>query len=236
MKRHNSYNSEHGSIFIYILIAIALFASLTYAIGRDKGGSSDIFTEQQTKITAQAIIEYGNTVAGAVQKLKLRGCDDNEISFENSATSGYINANAPASLKCHIFEKDGGNINHQPVPKNIQTVNTTYHDTRYSGSSNILDVGTIEPDLFLFYRMKSKEVCMEINDYAGIFNVGPNAPSEVGLSGAGFTGTYASVFTLGDDNDGSHFLGQNLGCYEAFGVLDTDGASQYDFYQVLIAR
>ena len=226
-------NKQSGAVFVYILVAIALFASLSYFVSKDNRGSSDIFTEEQAKLAAQEIIEYGNTVAAAVQKLRLRGCSDTEISFENNITSGYVNG---TDTSCQVFHQDGGNINHQRIIERIRTADASNHDTRYSGGSNIINVGSTEPELFVFYRMNSKDICIAINNYAGIINNPDSPPGEVGLAGLGFTGTYLTAQTLGDDNDGANLAGKEYGCYEVIGNLDSNGNKQYDYYHVLLAR
>ena len=110
----NDRKTEQGNVFFYILIAVALFAALSYAVSRNNTGSTDIFTDEQAKLAAQEIIEYGNTVANAVQKLRLRGCSDTEISFENDIIDGYENG---TNTSCQVFHVDGGDINWTSIPE-----------------------------------------------------------------------------------------------------------------------
>ncbi|MEM6781224.1 MAG: hypothetical protein AAF569_05125, partial [Pseudomonadota bacterium] len=74
--------SENGSAIFYILIAIVLLAALTYSFTQSTRTSGDNLTDQQASLIASEIIEYGNTITNAVQKLKLRGCADDEISVQ----------------------------------------------------------------------------------------------------------------------------------------------------------
>ena len=110
MKIKSVCNPQSGSAFLYIIIAIALLAALSVAVSRGNRGSTSTMSDQQAKLAAQEIIDYGNTVAAAVQKLRLRGCTDTQISFENSAIAGHVNPNAPADESCHILSPSGGNI------------------------------------------------------------------------------------------------------------------------------
>ena len=52
----NGRKHEAGNIFFFILLAIALFAALSYAVSSNRGGSTNIFTEEQSKLAAQEII------------------------------------------------------------------------------------------------------------------------------------------------------------------------------------
>lgn len=228
--------SEKGSIFFYILLAVALFAALSYAVSRNNTGSTNVFDEESAKLAAQEIIEYGNNVANAVQKLKLRGCSDTEISFENDIVAGYENPNSPVDKSCHVFDLNGGNIVWSSGLKDLQPIHSNYQHIRYVGRTHILDIGSINSELKIFYRTSSKEFCMNINDYAGINNDANDAPSELGAVGNQFIGNYINSQVIGDDNDGVNFSGKILGCYKDVNETDTDGSPFYDFYQVLIAR
>src|SRR5690606_26138536 len=98
---------------LYILIAVALIAALSVLVSRGGQVNSGLITDQQAKIAAQEIIAYGNTVAGAVQKLRLRGVHETGISFENDYTSAnYTNGNC-GNDSCKIFAS-GGNIVYTP--------------------------------------------------------------------------------------------------------------------------
>ena len=102
MDKH--YPSERGNALLYILIAVALIAALSYVVSRGQRGNTSTLTDQQARLAAQEIIDYGNDLANAVQKLRLRGCTDTQVSFENNIVTEYTNPNAPADKSCHVFD------------------------------------------------------------------------------------------------------------------------------------
>ena len=248
MKPHTPYNSEHGSIFIYILIAIALFASLTYTIGRDKGGSSDIFTKEQTKIAAQEMIEYGNTITNAIQKLKLRGCNDNQLDFTNDAytthgggftfyTTGH-NTSAPTSGICSLFGNNGAQINPLILPNNatydwpaISPANAA-RGASILGSSEIPGSGQAAlEDLILLSPLIRLDVCLKINEFLNVgnpLNAPPTADIVIALYNGSFIDGGAHPFT--------DFSGTLAGRKAFCAGKVTGNPEDYFFVQVLSER
>jgi len=169
---------ERGNVFFYILLAVALFAALSYAVSRNNTGSTNIFDEEQAKLAAQEIIEYGNTVANAVQKLRLRGCSDTEISFYDASLAVLANYQHTPEVadSCKVFSSEGGNITY--VSPNIDVLETGVTHSRYgelafAAETLITGVGTdgAGPDsaeLFFVLPWVNDKVCVEINRQLGL--------------------------------------------------------------------
>ncbi len=68
-----NHDTQNGAVFYYILLAVALIAALTYFVARDNRASVGLLSEDQARITANEIIEYGNTLASTVEKTKITG-------------------------------------------------------------------------------------------------------------------------------------------------------------------
>ncbi len=226
-------NSQRGSVFIYILIGIALFAALSYAVSSGSRNSTTALTGEQAKLAAQEIIDYGNTVANAVQKLRLRGCGDAEISFENSqSTDDYTNANAPNDNTCHVFNQNGGNVSYNYISETAinSSFNTiaAYNEYRFREVA-INEVGTIENELIIQPVNLKKAVCIEINNILGVDNPSNSPPLEDHTGAAFFTGTYSAATPDNIGDDGGHDIsGKNAFCREH--------AGNNKYLQVLIAR
>lgn len=102
--------SQRGNILFLILLAVVLFAALSYAVTSSmRGGGSDASPEKAQTIATQ-IINYATMVENTVQRLKVTGCRDTEISFQNNTFAGYTNNNAPADKHCHVFDPAGGGM------------------------------------------------------------------------------------------------------------------------------
>ena len=100
---------QSGNALFLILIAVALFAALSYAVTQSGRGNAGIEREQQ--MINQAVSEQCTaSVNYAVNKLKLIvGCDSSEISYE-LADGSNANASAPADKSCHIFHANGAGV------------------------------------------------------------------------------------------------------------------------------
>lgn len=238
-------NNQNGSVFFYILLAIALIAGLTYAVSRGNRGSAGMLTDEQARVAAQEIIDYGNTVAAAVQKLRLRGCKDTEISFENNISSAnYTNPNAPSDKSCHVFDINGGNINVKIpqdswiVPK--PSVNHKAYQTPYISSRHCVDgvgeSGCLEPELTFMFSYLKKNICEQINANLGILNE-LNDTNLFTLRNANHaTGTFILEAQDKIDND-IDVTGKNQFCITTNGINANHTPNPgYTYVNVLIAR
>jgi len=234
MKIKSVCNPQSGSAFLYIIIAIALLAALSVAVSRGNRGSTSTMSDQQAKLAAQEIIDYGNTVAAAVQKLRLRGCTDTQISFENNIVTGYANPNAPSDKSCHVFDPAGANIVFKGQIAS-EWLATAPMNWTFNRQFHINDVGTTcsNPscaDLALNAQFLKKDICMEINDILGIENPLSDAPIDTDHDYQPFIGSYLTGNIVGDEAGSAGLSGKSAGCFY------TTSTGAYHFYQVLIAR
>jgi hypothetical protein len=100
---------QNGNALFLILIAMALFAALSYAVTQSSRGGGDINREQ--KMLDQAVSEQCSaSVNYAVNKLKLvAGCAASEISYE-LADGSNANSSAPVDKSCHVFHSNGAGV------------------------------------------------------------------------------------------------------------------------------
>lgn len=227
----STQNLQSGSVMIYIFIAVALFAAITYNAMRGSRVGTTTLSEDQAKIAASEVIEYGNAVAQAIATLRLRGCRDAEISFETPIIAGYTNGTDTA---CQVFHTNGGRISFIEISTNA------YADTgaagalnfNYSGRMNFQDIGTTNSDtasseLFLLTSALKKEVCIKINKNLGTSVTGKDTPEMANTFwNTKFQGTYTFDHLLND----ADVTGKTEFC--ALNTTDT----VYQYLKVLLAR
>lgn len=162
-------SSERGNAVIFILLAVALFAGLAYTIMRGAKSGQGNLTAGQTKLAAQKILNYAGLVEKTVNKLRTRGCSENDLSFENPYDPYHTNPAAPA--ECKIFDSNGGNISALQADTNWFLVanDPVFY---YTQGDPIKDVGTTCTagscaELNLNIWAINEQLCNELNRQLG---------------------------------------------------------------------
>lgn len=211
------YTSQKGSALFIILIAVALFAALSYTVAGmlQKGGSTNELSKRQSELYAGEILDYARVVRQKVQELRIsNGCSDTDISFENNIVAGYTNG---TNTDCQVFSPDGGGLAFLSPSEDVNDGSAWL----FNGDNNVVDVGTAAPELVMILPNLDSDICTEINEGVGITVTGTDSDIDFSL----FTGAYTSSETL-DFADG--FLN---GCLNF-----VNSGDNFFFYQVLITR
>lgn len=137
---------EQGNVFIIILVAIALFAALSFTVLRGNNNKSDtLLADRQAQLAASEIIDYAQKVTRGVAKVRENNCSDDMVSFEPppfDGSTGYDNVNAPGDKTCHIFHQNGGSVSYRTFPADWREGGSGELIPVFTGSSCIPSVGT----------------------------------------------------------------------------------------------
>ncbi len=228
-------DTSKGNVLFLILIAVALFAALAYAVtqtGRG-GGSAE---REQAAINAARIIEYAGSIRSAVERMQLiNNTSDAAISFD-SPDWGFTDYQhgVPQPAVNQVFQANGGNINFVTLDDLGQI--------KFSGDNAIVGLGACDDnssaackELVLLIYGISDAICTEINRNTLGNPTIPSDSLEIGEASAStnvFNGTYGADTTVNSEI-GSVALtaGQPSGC-----VVDTPGSGQNAFFHALIER
>lgn len=241
------FSSQRGNVLFIILLAIALFAALSYAALQGSRSGTAGMTDEQARMAAQEIISYGNTMQTRAQQLRLQGCLDTQLDFANpvwARVDGLLlthepghNPNAPAS-GCSIFENT--------LAKVFNDAHVYWPDINSCGGCTALGtsriirlilpgVGTAAGE-DLVYRLAyvREEVCIAINKSLGITNPSDKPPHVTNTSTTmAYDGDYTGA-QVAVDSSGA-VTGKTAFC--ASGVATpTASSGDYSYLQVLIAR
>ena len=245
---------EKGNALFLILIAIALFAALSYAIAYSQRSGGNNITHEQEALAASRMIQYSGEMAQAVTRLKLiGGCTDATLNFYSAkfaTPTDYSNAAAPADHSCDVFDTAGRNVTWQAPPPFTQSdpdYGVTSNGSEYliTGQLMVNGIGTntsnsaASQEITLFTHV-TQNICIAINKALNIPNPG-GFPVTVGLTGfsipsvtaeaigAGFNNATVKLvaFTAGTGNP--QLLSQTSGCYYT-------GDGFFNFYSVLLPR
>lgn len=211
--------SQKGSAIFIILIAIALFAALSFAVGdMMRSGNADMAGEQKAVVLASEMVDFGSNLKNAVQSIRIsNGCEEDEISFTRVASDAYEHSPVQPN-GCKIFHGSGGGVSYLAPPDDV-----TSNDWVFTGANIVDDVGTAAPDLVAVLRDIPQGLCNAINNRLGLSTT---LTADTTIDFTVFTGSYASTQTM--DQAG----GDPAGCL----LFDNGGTDEYLFYQVLIGR
>mgnify|MGYP006267247151 CR=1 FL=1 len=230
--------SERGNALFLILIAVALFAALSYAITQSvSGGGSDSTSEQNT-VNAAALTSFPTTVKTGITRMTLGGASLNALDFDRAG-----GGNGSDDSENDVFGNDGtgtdGGLTFLPPAQPAAVTDGFWF---FSGAHAIDGIGGTEAELIMATQLSSLEICNIINenlygDSDGITNNDDSdfAPPADAATADGADDTSAAAFypASGSVNDigevtNSDLSGQPAACLE-------DGSDNYYFYYVLQA-
>tara|TARA_B100000686_G_scaffold332369_1_gene397038 strand:- start:1861 stop:2559 length:699 start_codon:yes stop_codon:yes gene_type:complete len=156
---------EAGNALFLILIAVALFAALSYAVTNSERGGGGIDKEKATILASQMTQDISR-VQSAIQRLKIIGGYDQIFlndSLENAA--GNCFRGSTVTTPCNtvgMFSVDGGQselfwTDEIRDPSYADT--TRWHLTSIAISISGTDVGTDAPDIIMQADGLAPEVC-----------------------------------------------------------------------------
>lgn len=248
--------ASNGNALFLILIAVALFAALSYAITQSGRGSTGIDREKAS-IAAARIEQYASQMQQKIQRLvTLNHCSDGQISFNNDSDGdgNYVDAdddnnnpNSPSDGSCHLFHTNGANLAPFKMDGLIDTSQSAqrhYGEAPVIGRQCIDGVGSGTTDchtgtaanaeLILFFPYVTEAICKALNT-----NIISTIPTEGGNfytdpTESWFTGTYTvaqRIQASGGANDGKYSM-----CIQGAAAGTNPPPNTYHFYYVLIGR
>ncbi len=131
---------QRGNALFLILIAVALFAALSYAITKSGSGKASINREERL-LALSELDQYNELLANAISRLVLvNGCSLIEIGFTNDVwkrSDGTLyflpghNPNTPGP-ECELFMPEGGGLAAQTFVNALPAAGTGGGCSRYS--------------------------------------------------------------------------------------------------------
>lgn len=263
MEQLTSYyyiNKQSGNALFLILIAVVLFAALSYAITQS-GRSSGNTSREQAQILASEIIQWTTQLENTVNKLMIiNGCGDNEIAFYNTSGAApsmgnyaYPTADA-ASIRdeCNVYHVDGGGLIPRYVPEGVQRL-----DDYIVGNEGIFtqsylplrgyvkDVGTNgvlndSSELAVAFPLLSREVCIALNKGLNVENTGGEPPTSASVASNFMSGACKilesrSCSTIQSSTAITELDGQFAACFYTPKSSSWIAEPRYVFYHVLHA-
>lgn len=226
---------QKGNALFLILIAVALFAALSYAITSTSRGGDGI-SREQSLIEATKLVDYANLLSNTIMRMRtVSGCSKTEINFENSYQvhpdfwGGSTNTSAPSDGSCDVFGNNGAYY-------------LDNYDIVFTSIVGVDGIGSAGSDLIMWFKRTSptkhdEDLCTALNDHMkldGTYEAGSTRTLDWYYArGAGLTYVDAPTtqMVIGEDG-GTAFSGKPIGCLQGNSTHDGDAKI---FYFVLDA-
>lgn len=216
---------EEGNALFLILIAVTLFAALSYAVTQSGRGGGSGATDDSNLIISSQVTQYPAALRSGVDRLLIRGWGPSELLFVTDTADGDY------SNEVNLFNPNGlaGVIPQDPPPNAIKTPGTTvwFYNTDL-GLPNIGDNTT--GDIVAVLTDLKQNVCSTVNDQIvgrNFFSTSDNIP-ELSSTVADWEAAIAStVIVSAVAADTTKIEGKAFLCVE-------NGDGDYVYYHALV--
>ena len=212
--------TEKGNALFLILIAVALFAALSYAITQSGRGGGGI-DKEQALISASQITQYAAGLRTTVTRMSITGTTLLDFDFTTPAPGG-------ATASDQVFHSSGGGAIEQDPPVGASAYKYLVPATATTGYFINGIGGDTSPDIFVVTEPTDslgENVCEEINRGLGFDPVTP--PSEA----TAFDDT-ATAATWDGSAAAAHAINSTDG--EAFSCINNGGGGLYMYFHALV--
>jgi len=239
--------SEKGNALFLILIAVALFAALSYAVTRS-GSSGGSIDRETAMIAASQITQYPASLDTTITRMIITGTDVSKIHFGmDTNPSDGVKEN-----EGNVFHPDGGASTRSSPPANIGNARGTYPNIGVLSNNTwgfkdltsstygyyIYDIGsndlTSGREAFAFLSDISKGVCEQINKGLNLsYNPIPSQSDAVDYTLNNGLGAAAAAVQTGSSNTFGALEGEPFACIQ----MGSDSTTAYyDYYHALIEQ
>ncbi|HEY8192017.1 MAG TPA: hypothetical protein VIG74_06295 [Alphaproteobacteria bacterium] len=224
--------NESGNALWFILLAVALLAALAVTITRTSSSTEQEGDIERQRVMASDLMRFAASIEQTIERMRLNGMSENEISFEIAALPGYANPRC-SSDSCKIFDAEGGGISLK-TPPTFANDGSAWFFTGANSVEGLVNDGTgatssDDNELLMILPGVTEGLCGRINAELGIAGIPQDTTK------ADVATKFAGTFTNGQVIE--NMAGKRTGCFQ--GNQDDGGAdisAKYYFYHALIAR
>ena len=237
----NRRSNEEGNVLFLILIAVALFAALSYAVtSSTRSGGGDASSETNLISSAQ-ITQYPASVSTSIVRMIISGTAVSEIRFNRPSEFATLDSNPIG-----VFHPQGGGATFIQAPGDIMESGNA-GPWVFNADLEVPEIGTDGVggnDVIAFLIGIKQSICSKINVEYGLASTPPVLAADLSGTSAGDYGRRMYddggtdyTFPAGDataandiDDGAGAFDGQPFGCFQ------NAGAGDYVYYHVIVER
>lgn len=226
-----------GNVLFLILLAVALFAALSYAVTQSNRSGGNNITKEKAELMASELIQYAYAIEQAMMRMRLSGSYKGwQISVHSDYNYNSSENTSCPDNGCKLFHPEGGGLSPRLFPEAFFNTDLSSYQNPSFGQKlfffmrTIQDVGTTQSDVYFTIGHIKDEICLAINKKVGIGNTIPTDSAIDPLANFSQTRTaYPGILGIIGDSD-PLLAGQLTGCFYY------NGSWGNQFYHVLIPR
>ena len=253
-----SRKGERGNVLFLILIAVALFAALSYAVTQSTRSGGGDASKEKSLVSSAALTQYPASIKTAIVRMMVSGgVDVTNLNFAkpvnfaadlkdpeaNPAPTGVTPEN---TTKNAVFYSNGGGATYSDAGSDVSAAGTAL-PWYFNAENEVVNIGTTASsgvatgsvDVIAFLPGISKAVCQKIHEQLGLLYQDADATNAFPvLSGIVTTlnmdnktagSTHIQSSPSGGRITSSVLNGQPQGCFRT-------ATSSYVYYHVLVER
>lgn len=221
---------QHGNALFLILIAVVLFAALTYAITQSNRGNESSAREANA-VSSSSTIQFPTATRTGITRILMAGFGVGELLY-NQPTDGNYNNNT----RRQVFHPDGGGTTwSNPDGQAVLDVSAARWVINTNAGTSAEGIGTAASDHIMFLTNLKGAVCQQIMNQlygqgAAIASVSQTRAAIIGTYDAnnGTSNTTAIALTTAN---GQGATGRAAGCFRT-----ADNPAINVYYQVLVEQ
>ncbi|PCJ99400.1 MAG: hypothetical protein COA45_05010 [Zetaproteobacteria bacterium] len=225
---------EDGNVLFLILIAVALFAALSYAVTSSTRSSGGNTSGETDLISSAQITQYPAAVSTAIVRMVITGTGIDEIRFNRPSEFTDLDVD-----DLGVFHPSGGGATYIPAPADIM-VSGSAGQWVFNAELEVPDIslaGVDGNDIIAYLIGVKRSICTRINREHGlgasipVLNADRSGDYGDRMYDDGTTDYVMPVIDVPDIDDGSgRFDGQPFGCFQ------NSGGGDYVYYHVVVER
>ncbi len=249
-KRNKFLNrqGERGNVLFLILIAVALFAALSYAVtSSSRSGGGDASSETNLISSAQ-ITQYPAAVRTSIVRMIIGGAQVTDLEFNPPSDFANLSDSGGGAKGFGVFHPDGGGATYATIPPDVMA-DAQQGTWTFNGDFEVVNIGVSTAtnaagnDIIAFLPGVKESICNRINQELGIANtpivtatvagVDPGTPGYMRMMDNA-TKIPASEIVIGTGGAAGTNMadldGQPYGCFR------NTASGEFVYYHVIVER
>lgn len=165
---------EAGNVLFLILIAVALFAALSYAVTQSTRSGGGDASKEKSLVSSASVTQYPASIKTAIVRMIVsNGVTANELLFHKPVD--FTDLTTAALQKRAVFYPTGGGATYTDGPLDVSSTTTgnpwvfnATNEVKNIGTTATSGVTTATADIIAFLPNMSASVCSKIHEQLGM--------------------------------------------------------------------